>query len=529
MSAASIQQLVMKHVLSPGRSHGPDSLPVHRVGECLCGMAAAERSPVISKDIHNDSRCTWKECREAGLHSLAAIPLVSGEDMLGVMAVGTYGERDFSSQNNFLSAMATQITIGLKNALLYEQIQNHARELDEKLSIITRSEEEKSRLHAQLLQAQKMEAVGTLAGGIAHDFNNLLQTIVGYTDLLLLKRAKGDPDQGPLGIIRNAARDGADLVSRIMTFSRKAEPKLRPVHLNDEITRVEKLLHRTLSKMIRIDLRLTKDLSIIHADPTQIEQVMLNLGVNAQHAMPDGGRLTIETSNVSLSDEHLKSHPKAKPGKYVLLKVSDTGAGMEPEVLDRIFEPFFTTKAGGVGTGLGLSMVHGIVSQHGGFIRCYSEPGKGTSFKIHFPISESRLALDPTLTREMPAFGTETILLVDDDDRIREMGRQMIETAGYTVLTARSGEEALETYTERGAEISLVILDLIMPGIGGKRCLEELLRMDPDVRVLVASGYSPDGIGKGGNWPGARGFISKPYDAKAIMAAIRTVLDEGYL
>ncbi|MGO9566204.1 MAG: PAS domain S-box protein, partial [Desulfomonilaceae bacterium] len=245
---------------------------------------------------------------------------------------------------------------------------------------ILRDVTERKQLQKQLLQAQKMEAIGTLAGGIAHDFNNLLQAILGYTDILLMQKERGDPDHHKLEIVSQAARDGADLVSRILTFSMKAEFKARPTDLNQEIRRVEKLLRRTVPRMIKIDLVLADDLWVIDADPAQIEQVLLNLAVNAQHAMPDGGRLLIETSNVQLKDDYVRNHLEAKPGKYVLLTVSDTGMGMRPEVVDRIFEPFFTTKASGEGTGLGLAMVHGIVSQHGGYIRCYSEPGLGTSF-----------------------------------------------------------------------------------------------------------------------------------------------------
>jgi len=364
---------------------------------------------------------------------------------------------------------------------------------------------------------------------MAHDFNNLLQAILGYSDLLLMKKGPGDPDRKKLEVIQHAARDGADLVSRILTFSRRVESRTRPVDLNDKIRKAEKLLRRTVPRMIEIKLVLAENLAIIDADPSQIEQVLLNLAVNAQHAMPDGGQLLVETSNMSLSDEYLRTHLGAKPGRYVLLTVSDTGLGIEPGVLDRIFEPFFTTKMDGEGTGLGLSMVHGVVAQHGGYIRCYSEPGRGTSFKIYLPVSDRELAFDPTLTREMPAFGTETILLVDDDDRIREMGRQMIEVGGYKVLTARSGEEALEIYSAHKEEISLIILDLIMPGMGGKRCLKELLRIDPNVRVLVASGYSSNGLVHDQTGRGARGFVGKPYDAKDILRAIRVVLDEGHL
>jgi len=382
-------------------------------------------------------------------------------------------------------------------------------------------------LQSQLLQAQKMKAIGTLAGGIAHDFNNLLQAIVGCTDLLLMTKGPDDPDLKKLLIIRHAARDGADLVSRILAFSRKTESKVRPVDLNLELLRIESLLRRSLTKMVDVKLVLVEDLDIIDADPTQIEQVVLNLAVNAQQAMPDGGQILIETANVSLRDEYLRTHLEAKPGKYVLLTISDTGVGMAPEVLDRIFEPFFTTKTNGEGTGLGLAMVHGIVVQHQGYIRCYSEPGMGTSFKIYFPVSSADLVLDMAVTRQMPAFGTETILLVDDDERLREMGAEMLGMAGYEVISASSGEDALAIYARSTDEISLVILDLIMPGMGGKRCLEEILRINPDAKVIISSGYSSNGLVLGDMRTGARGFLRKPYDAKDILIAIRKVLDRG--
>jgi two-component system, cell cycle sensor histidine kinase and response regulator CckA len=404
------------------------------------------------------------------------------------------------------------------------QFRNRGANLLTMIDVTGRKQAEK-----QLLQSQKMEAIGTLAGGIAHDFNNLLQAVLGYTDLLLMRRDQSDPDRQKLEIIRHAARDGADLVSRILTFSRKAESKARPIDLNEEIRRGEKLLRRTAPKMIEMELVLADDLSIIDADPAQIEQMLLNLAVNAHHAMTDGGKLLIETNNVSLSGDYLIPGLDAKPGKYVLLTVSDTGAGMSPEVLDRVFEPFFTTKSNGEGTGLGLSIVHGIVTQHGGYIRCYSEPGTGTSFKIYFPVSATDRIWESAETREMPAFGTETILLVDDDDLIRIVAKEMIEMGGYTVLTARSGEDALVMYAAHREEISLVILDLIMPGMGGKRCLEELLRINPNARVLIASGYSPNALTQDGTRSGAKGFAQKPYDAKDILAAIRKVLDAGGL
>jgi len=384
-------------------------------------------------------------------------------------------------------------------------------------------------LQKQLLHAQKMEAIGTLAGGMAHDFNNLLMAILGYSELLLQRKVRDDPEREKLVLIRQAAKDGADLVKAILTFSKRVESRTRPTDLNAEIRRNEKLLVRTLPKMIEVELVLSDDLRVIEADPVQIEQVLLNLAVNAGHAMPEGGRLLIETRNVTLREDYAETHLDVPPGKYVLLAVTDTGIGMATEVLDRVFEPFFTTKTDGEGTGLGLSMVHGIVAQHSGHIRCYSEPGVGTTFKIYFPVAAVELLSDVEMTREMPAFGTETILLVDDDGRVRELVRELITLAGYTVLTASNGADALEEYAKHREEISLVILDLIMPGMSGKRCLEELLRMDPDAKVLVSSGYSANGLTKKTLGTGERGFISKPYDGKDILRAIRTILDRGRL
>ena len=427
-----------------------------------------------------------------------------------------------------------KLTNRRKDGTLYEETATISPIKDEKGRIVNyvavkRDITGEALLQRQLLHAQKMEAIGTLAGGMAHDFNNLLQAIIGYSDLVLMKRAPGDPDHKNLQVIRHAALDGADLVRRILTFSSKAESKARPIDLNEEILKAHGLLLRTIPRMIDIKLVLEEDLQIIDADPAQLEQILLNLAVNAHHAMPDGGQLVIETSNVSLNDEYLRTHLGARRGHYIRLTVSDTGQGMQPDVLDRVFEPFYTTKTNGEGTGLGLSMVHGIVSQYGGFINCYSEPGCGTSFKIYLPVSEREIAFDPAETREMPAFGTESVLLVDDDHRVRAMAKQMLAMGGYKVLIAANGEEALEVYSKSKEEIALIILDLIMPGMGGGRCLEELLRMDPNVKVLVASGYSSNGLGQADKGSGARGFISKPYDLKDILGAVRKVLDKGHL
>ncbi|MGB6067032.1 MAG: PAS domain S-box protein [Desulfomonilaceae bacterium] len=384
---------------------------------------------------------------------------------------------------------------------------------------------ERKRLEERLRQAAKMEAIGTLAGGLAHDFNNLLQIVLGYADLIAIGKEKQEKDCQRARIIRDAATRGRDLVNRILTFSRKVETKPRPIDLNHELNQVEHLLRRTIPKMIEIELHLADNLHSINADPTQIEQILLNLAVNAAHAMPEGGKLSFETENVRLDEKYCRTHLETKPGEYVLLIASDTGHGMGKEILDRIFEPFFTTKERGEGTGLGLSMVFGIVKSHGGHISCHSKPGAGTSFKIYFPATEMEVAYDPEASPQMPSFGTETILVVDDEKPIRDLGEEILTAVGYQVLTAGTGREALETYVKAQNEISLVILDLIMPQMGGKQCLEELLKINPKQKILIASGHSSDVSTKESLATGAKGFVRKPYNMKELLRAVRHTLD----
>jgi two-component system, cell cycle sensor histidine kinase and response regulator CckA len=380
-------------------------------------------------------------------------------------------------------------------------------------------------LEKQLQHAQKMEAVGTLAGGVAHDFNNLLQVVGGYTDLILLGKSAEDPDYTKFLGIKKSVENGADLVKRILTFSRKVETTPRPVDLNHALKQALELLLRTIPKMIEVHLSLTDELKSIRADPGQLEQIILNLALNAKDAMPEGGELFFETQNVLLDETFCRTHFDSRPGDYVLLTVSDTGYGMGKDVTDRIFEPFFTTKKPGEGTGLGLSMVFGIVKTHGGQITCYSEPGVGTTFKLYFPALKTETLSDAKGTMEFPAGGQEGILLVDDEEVIRDLGREMLNLVGYRVITAGTGQEALRIYRERGNEVSIVILDLVMPEMGGLKCLVELLKIDPAARVLIASGYSAEGLAREALKSGARGFVGKPYNIKQLLKSVRDVLD----
>jgi PAS domain S-box-containing protein len=381
-------------------------------------------------------------------------------------------------------------------------------------------------LQNELVQAQKMEAVGTLAGGVAHDFNNLLQVILGYSELLVSDERLTENYKADIERILHASKEGADLVQRLLTFSRKTEVKPRPLNLNRRIEQLKKMLSRTIPKMIAIELVLAEDLAAINADPTQIDQILMNLAVNARDAMPEGGRLTINTENVDLDREYAKTHPGVAPGRYVLLAVSDTGTGMDKETVEHIFEPFFTTKRPGDGTGLGLALVYGIVKQHGGSIACYSERGRGTTFKMYFPALVSNEKFEVPQTRPLPRGGSETILLVDDEELLRDLGSRILTKAGYQVITACHGREALEVYRERGDEISLVILDLIMPEMGGVQCLEGLLALDPSVRVVIASGYSADGTTNDTLASKTKGFIDKPYEISQVLEVVRDTLDQ---
>jgi len=381
-------------------------------------------------------------------------------------------------------------------------------------------------LAAQLQQAQKMEAVGTLAGGVAHDFNNLLQAIRGFAQVLLLKGDESSPGRRELEEIHQAAIRGGDLSRQLLTFSRKVETSLRPVDLNAEVERIATLLRRTIPRMIAIDVELEKDLKPISGDPGKLEQLVMNLALNAKDAMDDGGTLVSTTHNVTLTEAFCRRHVGGRPGEHVLLRVADSGHGMDQATLERMFEPFYTTKAVGKGSGLGLPIVYGIVKDHDGNITCQSEVGRGTTFEIYLPALEQSAEPGEVETADELQGGTETILLVDDDDAVRDAVRQMLEPFGYSVRTTADGESALELYGREPDAIDLVILDLIMPGMGGRKCLRRILEMNPSAKVLIVSGHSPGDQVREALESGARGFVGKPYGLSRILREIRNILDD---
>jgi PAS domain S-box-containing protein len=385
---------------------------------------------------------------------------------------------------------------------------------------------ERRNLEEQLLQAQKMEAVGRLAGGVAHDFNNLLTAIMGYSELALDALPEDHPEHNHIEEIRKAGERAAALTRQLLAFSRKQIFEPEVLCLNEVVSGMTKMLKRMIPEDVELVAVLDPGLERVKLDPTQMEQVLLNLAVNARDAMPGGGKLTLETANVELDVAYAKSHPEVQPGHYVMLAVSDTGCGMDEATKARIFEPFFTTKEKSKGTGLGLSTVYGIVKQSGGSIFVYSEPGKGTAFKIYLPRVEE--ALEPQRAsagpREQPK-GAETVLVAEDDETLRRLIYEILQSSGYAVLEAGRGEEALRLAGEHAGPIHLLITDMVMPGMGGREVAGRLAALRPGTRVLFVSGYTDDAIVRHGVLESGLAFLQKPFVPEALLRKVREVLD----
>lgn len=378
-------------------------------------------------------------------------------------------------------------------------------------------------LEQQLRQAQKMEALGTLAGGIAHDFNNILTAIIGHASLVNLKLEKYSPLSENVHQILEAASRAANLTQALLGFSRKGPIETKPVSLNGIIRKVERLLIMLLKENVTYQANLTPDDPTILADSGQIEQVLINLATNARDAIPSAGAIRISTALIDLDEQFVRLHGYGTAGRYASLRFSDNGVGMDDRIRTRIFEPFFTTKEAGKGTGLGLSIVYGIIKQHNGFINCYSEPGLGTTFQIYLPLTSKESVTHAREPEPTPKGGTETILVAEDDEATRNLDRKILEAYGYRVIEAFDGEDAIAKFKQHREQISLLFLDSIMPRKNGKEVYEELTRISPDLKVLVTSGYPADTFG-GLQVPGIR-FIPKPVLPTLLLKTIREVLD----
>ncbi len=387
---------------------------------------------------------------------------------------------------------------------------------------------DRKRLEAQFLQAQKMEAVGRLAGGVAHDFNNLLTIINGYGQLLLERLEPNNPLQGHASEIMKAGERAASLTRQLLAFSRQQVLQLQVLDLNAVVTNVEKMLRRLIGEDIELRTVLNRELGRVKADAGQLEQVIMNLAVNARDAMPQGGKLTIETASVELDESYVRSHADVKPGRYVMLAVTDTGIGMEKETQALIFEPFFTTKEKGKGTGLGLATVYGIVKQSGGDIWVYSEPGRGTSFKIYMPrVEETVEAVELGKPLAKRPTAQETVLLVEDEVGVRSLLHGVLTSGGYTVLEGRRGEEALRIAELHQGPIHLILTDVVMPGMSGRELAERLKASRPEMKVLYMSGYTDDAIVHHGVLDPGMAFLQKPFTPDALARKVREVLDAG--
>ena len=384
---------------------------------------------------------------------------------------------------------------------------------------------QQKKIEEQLLQAQKMEAIGQLAGGIAHDFNNLLTAIIGYGHLLKNDARHDSLLSSYVGHILTAADRAAILTNDLLTFSRKQIMNPQPVNLNRIIKDMENLLSRVIGEDIELSTVLTDADLTIMADSTQIDQILMNLATNAQDAMPKGGQLLIRTARLELDSEYVETYGYGRPGSYAVLSVEDTGTGMDEKTKERIFEPFFTTKEVGKGTGLGLSMVYGIIKQHDGYINVYSEPGRGTTFRILLPLIQSKIEEIKHGGSLKAKSGTETILLAEDDTQVRNLLKEILSKAGYHIDEASDGSEAIEAFHKNRGDINLLILDVIMPKMNGKEAYEEIKRLRPDIKVIFMSGYNADVIHKKGMLEAGLNFISKPVAPGELLTKVREVLD----
>jgi PAS domain S-box-containing protein len=382
------------------------------------------------------------------------------------------------------------------------------------------------KLEAQLQQAQKMEAIGTMAGGIAHDFNNILSSVIGYTELALDGEKRGTSQYQNLQEVLSAGNRAKDLVKQILTFSRQVDQKQKPIQVKPLVKEALRLLRASIPSTVEIEQNLQSD-TLVMGDPTQIHQILMNLCTNAAHAMEDnGGLLTVSLLDAELDSDFISNRPGLKPGQYITLTVTDTGHGISPDVMEKIFDPFFTTKEKGKGTGLGLSVVHGIVRSHGGEIYVYSEPGKGSTFKVCLPAIKGLFKPEERAERPIPT-GTERILFIDDEPVITNLGKQTLESLGYDVVARNSSIEALELFKEKKDHFDLVITDMTMPHMTGEKLAEKLMQIRPDIPVILCTGFSLMIDEQKALDMGIRALISKPILKRQIAEAIRKVLDEN--
>ena len=408
-----------------------------------------------------------------------------------------------------------------------EQLEREIARLENEIRFLRSELKGHHEMEQQLYQAQKMGALAELSGGIAHDFNNILHCILGYTEWALLNKDKGSPDYEPLKQIESIVQKGKYLANQLLDFGRKMDTNLEVLDFNQIIKNVEKIMRRTIPRMIDIELQLDDNLKKVAADAGQCEQILMNLCINAKDSMPEGGKLTLKTENVRLEGKPDTAHIDLPPGDYIRLTIADTGHGISEDTLMHIYEPFFTTKGKGKGTGLGLSMVYAIVQNYDGAIECSSDPGAGTTFRIYIPPAgtagdSTQLGSQQQVSRA--GKGNEVILMIDDETDIINIGQKVLQESGYTVITAHSGEEGIVKYLQN--QVDLVLLDVSMPGIGGVKCLRQIMSLSPEAKVIIISGYLSNGRVEEAMTLGAKAFLTKPYSFEELRTTVRNVLEE---
>jgi len=493
--------------------------PVHRLGECLCGLAVSEGKPQYSSDIHSDPRCVRNECKEAGFESFAAVPLKSDSAILGLIGLGSRTRRDFAPDAAFIETIANGVAVALRNAVLYEETQESARELQRKLREIEEREQENQRLQDQLAQSQKMEAIGTLAGGIAHDFNNILTSIMGFTELVLYHFPPESPFYEDLNSVLDAARRAKELIGQILTFSRQDEPEYHLLMPGPVVKETLKLLRVSLPSTIDIRDRIDCDAGPVLANATKIQQIVMNLCTNAAHAMEDQGGGVLE-----LGLREIPPSPDHKVGPWVEISVKDTGQGIPEEIRDRIFDPYFTTKKKGQGTGLGLAVVHGIVQGCHGHLSVESKTGAGSTFRVRFPRSDGEVISPSGPSLDPPFPGKASILFVDDEPPIAQVCRRLLTAMGFRVTAMTDSRDAMELFRKNPNSYDLLITDQVMPSMTGMELIREVRKIREDIPVVLCTGYSEKTYDEEIRDLGIGDFLLKPLNMEKLLGSIHRVL-----
>ena len=495
------------------------------------GRSITACTPVYVENLQKEyqTEAERQVAEQRNLYSLLIVPLILGQEAIGAFIVGSNDKQtDIPKDTIELSStLGNLVALTLKNSQLYEKVHDYAAELEVNLNERIKAEKEQEKLQDQLLQAQRMESIGRLAGGVAHDFNNMLGVIFGYSELILGKISPDHDFYNNLKQIKDAAERSANLTRQLLAFARKQTVSPEVINLNTVISDMLKMLKRLIGENIDLEWMPAEDLGSVKMDPSQVDQILANLCVNARDAIPDTGKIKIETGNAVFDEEYCRDHPGFIPGQYVMMAISDNGCGMDQGLVANIFEPYFSTKEAGIGTGLGLSTVYGIVKQNKGFIDLESAPGRGTTFKIYLRRhdGDSSRSSERADVRDTPG-GSETILLVEDEAMILDLAKRHLTSLGYRVLSADHPTEALNLAKAHGGRIDLLITDVIMPEMNGRELADLLLSDHEDLKVIYMSGYTSNVIAHHGVLEEGISFLGKPFSLAELANKVRETIEK---